>query len=60
MSSYYYETTPYGVKQDGDGFVVEQMWWGKVLSRHATREDAESNCLEIARDQGYLRKVRVR
>lgn len=53
-----YETTPYGVKERGGKFVVEQMWWGKTISTHATRDEAQEACIQIAREQGYLKKAR--
>jgi hypothetical protein len=55
-----YETTPYAVQEKGGKFTVEQMWWGKVISTHDSREEAEAACIEEARFQGCLKKVRVR
>ena len=57
---YYYETTPYGVEQKGKKFAVVQSWWGKTISTHKTRELADEACIEEARAQGCLRRIRFK
>ncbi len=53
-----YETTPYGVKQQSDGrWAVEQAWWGRTISTHATEDKARAACREEARRNGCLRRV---
>lgn len=56
---YCYETTPYGVEKRGRKFVVRQMWWGKDISTHKTQAEADAACIEAARKDGLLRRVRL-
>ena len=60
MGDYYYETTPYGVEKRGRKFVVRQCWWGKDISTHKTQEEADAACMDEAKRQGCLTKVRIR
>jgi hypothetical protein len=59
MSDVVYETTPYGVVEKNGKFLCEQMWWGKTISTHATREEAQAAVIEAARNAGNLKRVRV-
>jgi hypothetical protein len=59
--SYVYETTPYGVKQLGDKFVVHQFWWNEDVSDcFDTRDEAEQQAISLAKDNGCLIKVRIK
>lgn len=58
-TQYAYETTPYGVEKRGKKFVVRQAWWGKDISTHKTKDEAEAACVEEARKAGVLRRFRV-
>ncbi len=60
MDGELYETTPYGVMEIKGSFCVRQMWWGKTISTHKTRDEAQKACMEEARARGYLKRVRVR
>ena len=57
---FYYETTPYGVEQRGKKWAVVQSWWGKDISLHKTRDEADAACLEEARIRGCLTRHRLR
>jgi hypothetical protein len=57
---YYYETTPYGVEQRGKKWAVRQCWWGKDISLHKTREEADEACIAEARRTGCLTRHRLR
>jgi hypothetical protein len=59
MNGYVYETTPYGVERIGDQFAVRQMWWGKTISTHSSREEADRACVDEARFQGCLKRRKV-
>jgi hypothetical protein len=59
--NYIYETTPYGVKQIGDKFVVRQFAFGKDVSDvFDTRDLAEQESINLARTNGCLVKVRIK
>ena len=61
MPDFIFETTPYAVQPaPGKKFAVVQMWWGKTISTHDTRDEAEAACIEEARFQGCLKRVRVK
>lgn len=60
MNDYVYETTPYGVQESKGKFLVRQMWWGKTISEHATRDEAQDACVQVAREQGYLKRIKVK
>ena len=57
--NYIYETTPYGVKEAGDKFVVHQFVFGKDVSDvFDTRAEAEQQSINLANQNGCLVKVR--
>jgi hypothetical protein len=59
--SFVYETTPYGVKQVGDKFVVHQFWWNEDVSDYFdTRDEAQQQAISLANDNGCLIKVRIK
>ena len=59
--NYIYETTPYGVKQIGDKFVVHQFAFGKDVSdAFDTRDLAEQLSINLAKQNGCLVKVRIK
>jgi hypothetical protein len=59
--SYIYETTPYGVKQVGDKFVVYHFAFGKNMSdAFDTRELAEQGSIMLAKENNCLVKVRIK
>ena len=59
--SFVYETTPYGVKQVGDKFVVYQFWWNENVSDcFDTRDEAQQQAISLAKDNGCLIKVRIK
>jgi hypothetical protein len=59
--NYIYETTPYGVKQLGDKFVVHQFAFGKDVSDvFDTRDLAEQQSINLAKQNGCLVKVRIK
>jgi hypothetical protein len=59
--NYIYETTPYGVKQLGDKFVVHQFAFGKDVSDvFDTRDLAEQKSINLAKQNGCLVKVRIK
>lgn len=58
--SYIYETTPYGVKQQDNKFVVHQFWWGKDVSEmFDTKEEAEQVAISLAKTNGCLQRIKI-
>ena len=58
--SYVYETTPYGVKQQDNKFVVHQFWWGKDVSEmFDTKEEAEQVAISLAKTNGCLQRIKI-
>lgn len=58
--SYVYETTPYGVKQQDNKFVVHQFWWGKDVSQmFDTKEEAEQVAISLAKTNGCLQRIKI-
>ena len=58
--SYIYETTPYGVKQQDNKFVVHQFWWGKDVSQmFDTKEEAEQVAISLAKTNGCLQRIKI-
>ena len=59
--NYIYETTPYGVKESGDKFVVHQFVFGKDVSDvFDTRDQAEEQSISLAKQNGCLVKVMIK
>lgn len=54
-----YESTPYGIVQRGDKWVVAQTWWNKDIETFKTREAAKEGLERIAKAAGCWRKVRI-
>jgi len=55
-----YETTPYGLLETPDGWVVKQMWWDKEVSRKfTTRDEAEKELIKIAKENRAYRSFRI-
>lgn len=40
-NDYVYETTPYGIEEKAGKFRVMQMWTVRLISTHATRDEAD-------------------
>jgi hypothetical protein len=58
--SFVYETTPYGVKQLGDKFVVHQFWWNEDVSEmFDTKEEAEQVAISLAKTNGCLQRIKI-
>jgi hypothetical protein len=58
--SYVYETTPYGVKQQDNKFVVHQFWWGKDVSEmFDTKEEAQRVAISLAKTNGCLQRIKI-
>jgi hypothetical protein len=58
--SYVYETTPYGVKQQDNKFVVHQFWWGKDVSEmFDTKEEAQQMAISLAKTNGCLQRIKI-
>lgn len=58
-----YETTPYGVRDTGKGWAVDQVWWGKegraIGGIFPTEQEARNHAIHLARLNGTLRTIRV-
>ena len=58
-----YETTPYGVRDTGKGWAVDQVWWGKEGRNYGgtfpTEDEARNHAIHLARLNGTLRTIRV-
>jgi hypothetical protein len=58
--SYVYETTPYGVKQQDNKFVVHQFWWGEDVSEmFDTKEEAQQMAISLAKTNGCLQRIKI-
>ena len=58
--SFVYETTPYGVKQQDNKFVVHQFWWGKDVSEmFDTKEEAQQMAISLAKTNGCLQRIKI-
>ena len=58
--SYIYETTPYGVKQQDNKFVVHQFWWGEDVSEmFDTKEEAQQMAISLAKTNGCLQRIKI-
>lgn len=58
--SYVYETTPYGVKEQDNKFVVHQFWWGEDVSQmFDTKEEAQQMAISLAKTNGCLQRIKI-
>jgi hypothetical protein len=56
---YAYDTTPYGIEQQGDKWFVRQMWWAKnIAGPFDTKEQADDALVPIARAAGCYKAMR--